>query len=124
MYIENKSNVKFDIYERSIKFAVKMAKVIRALEKDMVLNEYTKQLVRSSSSIDANLTEADGALTRKDFIHKIGIARKEAKETNYWLQLINSLGLKNYPELQDLQKESKEIMLILSSIIIKTQNRL
>ena len=115
------SNRKFDIYERSFSFALKTGKFVKRIPKDMILNEYSRQLIRSSGSIGANLGEADGALTRKDFINKVGIARREAKESHHWLKLIE--GVADFDRESDLLeinwliKESKELLLILSSII-------
>jgi four helix bundle protein len=83
---------KFDIKERSLKFAVSVARFIDGLPKKQSAIEYGKQLMRSSASIGANLEEADGALSKKDFINKIGIARKESKESRYWLQLIKQVN--------------------------------
>jgi len=119
------SNKRFDIYERAFTFATRSAKFIREFSKDMILMEYSKQLIRSSSSIGANLEEADGALTRKDFINRMGIARREARESHHWLRLIESVGnlekSKDLDEIKWLVNESKEILLILSAIINKTK---
>ena len=116
---------KFDIYDRAFKFAVRSAQFIKALEKNIIVIEYSKQLIRSSASIGANLEEADGALSRKDFVNKIGIARREARESHHWVRLIQAVA--NFTEKSHkeeagwLLNESKEIMLILSSIINKTK---
>jgi four helix bundle protein len=112
-------NERYDIYGRSFKFAVNVARVVDKLPSGIAIREYARQLIRSSSSIGANLEEADGALTRKDFIHKIGIARRESSETRYWLKLINEIAEYNNAknEIRSLENESKEILLILSSII-------
>ena len=88
--------------------------------------EYSKQLIRASGSVGSNLEEADGALTRKDFINKIGISRREARESRYWLKLLEATT--NFTdktigdEIRWLINESKEIMLILSSIIKNTKD--
>lgn len=87
--------------------------------------EYGRQLIRSSGSIGANIEEADGALTKKDFINKIGISRREAKESRHWLRLIKTVVTphdeSDRKELDWLINESTELLLILSSIIKKTQ---
>ena len=118
---------KFTIQERSLQFAVKTAKFIDKLPKKYSAIEYAKQLIRSSASVGANLEEADGALSKKDFIHKVGIARKEAKESWYWLNLIKQVELISASEVKKeldwLINESKELKLILSSIINKTKTR-
>lgn len=119
---------KFDIKERSLKFAARVARFIDGLPKKQSAIEYGKQLIRSSASVGANLEEADGALSKKDFVNKIGIARREAKETRYWLQLIKQVELATdievKRELDCLIGESEELKLILSSIINKTQRKI
>jgi four helix bundle protein len=120
-------NKKFDIYDRAFNFAVRAVKFINQLPKNLTLIEYTKQLTRSTGSIGANLEEADGALTKKDFINKIGIARREAKESRHWLKLIKATyipaGQLEVKELDWLIQESTELLLILSSIVKNAQNK-
>ena len=114
---------KIDIKDRSLEFAVRAAKFIDKLPRKQSAIEYGKQLIRSSASIGANLTEADGALSRKDFVNKVGISRREAKESEYWLQLIKKVESINLPEEKELSwliNESKELKLILSAIINNT----
>ncbi len=116
----------FDIYDRTFKFAVRTAKTIDQLPLTPTTREYSKQLIRASGSVGSNLEEADGALTRKDFINKIGISRREARESRYWLKLLeattNFTGKTIGDEIRWLINESKEIMLILSSIIKNTKD--
>lgn len=116
----------FDIYDRAFKFAVRTAKIIDQLPLTQTTREYSKQLIRASGSIGANLEEADGALTRKDFINKIGISRREARESRHWLKLleatVNCANKTIEDEIRWLINESKEIMLILSSIIRNTKD--
>jgi four helix bundle protein len=78
--------------------------------------ELGRQLLRSATSIGANVEEADAAETRKDFIHKMGIARKEAQETRYWLKLLRA-GLQDGEQLNALMTEADELARILSSIV-------
>ena len=115
---------RFDIYARVFRFGIEVAALINKLPKDLVLLEYSKQLVRSSGSVGANLEEADGALSRKDFINKVGISRREAQESHHWLRLVSSRVSEKElykQEIELLIRESKEIALILSSIINKTK---
>ena len=112
---------KFDIYDRCFNFASKTAQILQSLPKNPFITEYIKQLLRSSGSIGANLTEADGAISKKDFINKLCIARKEAKESIHWLKLINSISTGGNEALKNLIQENTEIMLILSKIIQNTQ---
>ena len=119
---------RYDIQERALKFASNIAIMAGKMPKILALIEYCKQLVRSSSSIGANIEEADGTLTKKDFINKLAIARREARESKYWLMLIKraelNLSYISYEEIDILINESHEMMLILSSIINKVQNKI
>ncbi|MFC1767127.1 four helix bundle protein [Candidatus Margulisiibacteriota bacterium] len=123
----DKSNKKYDIRDRSLEFAARSAALVGRLPRTQAAYEYGKQLIRSSASIGANLEEADGTLSRKDFINKLAIARREARESRYWLTLIGRVGLISdlcrKEELASLTKEAKELMLIISSIINKTKAR-
>ena len=85
--------------------------------------EFFKQLVRSSSSVGANYLEANNCLGKKDFSHKIGICRKEAKESNYWLKLLEiDKEDKQIVEMsQKLQKEGFELSLIFGAIFRKSK---
>ncbi|MCX6340089.1 MAG: four helix bundle protein [Candidatus Aureabacteria bacterium] len=115
---------KFDIYDRALEFAARVARLISRLDKSQALIEYGKQVIRASGSIGANMEEADGALTRKDFVNKMGIARREARESRHWLRLIKKVDLVREPEdrgeLDWQLGEAEELLLILSSIINKT----
>ncbi len=121
------NNKVYDIKERCLRFAVETARFIDKLPRKQSAIEYGKQLIRSSASIGANLEEADGALSKRDFLNKVGIARKEAKESKYWLRLIKEVELINNQDdnkgLEWLLGESEEIKLILSSIINKTKSK-
>ncbi len=118
---------KFDIYDRALKFAIEIAKIIENLPNNIVFREYSKQVIRSSGSVGANIEEADGTLTKKDFINKLGIARREARESAHWLRLIDNMFSGNNPklkeEIQKQIKEAKELLLILSSIINKVKDK-
>ena len=118
---------KYDISERTMEFAVRSASLVNKIPRCQAAIEYGKQLIRSSSSVGANIEEADGTLSKKDFVCKMAIARREARESRYWLQLINKAGLINDSslkiELNWLQQEAHELLLILSSIINKVRNK-
>jgi len=119
-------NKPYDIGERALEFAVRTASFVRCMPADMVSYEYGRQLIRSSSSIGANVNEADGTLTKKDFVCKLSISRREARESRYWLRLILKTGLVpgRSEEITVLIKEAGELTLILSSIINKTMGKL
>ena len=123
----NQNTKKYNIRDRALEFAARVAKFVRILPRNQASFEYGKQVIRSSASIGANIEEADGTLTKKDFINKMAIGRREARESRYWLQLIGSAELTNdkqmLSELVFLTKEAEEIMLILSSIINKCKSK-
>jgi len=118
---------KHDIYERVTNFAVRVIKFSEKLSRGFSGKIIAKQLVRAATSVGANLQEADGAISRNDFVNKSGIARKEAQESRYWLNLIGKSELvqnrENLSELNWLHNESDEIAKILSSIINKARKQ-
>ncbi len=113
------------IQERTLEFGVEILRFADNLPKTVGGSVLAKQVVRSGTSIGANMEEADGASTRADFINKVVIARKEARETRYWLKLIKKAGLiqsqNHLKALEVLIGESHEIVLVLSAIISKTK---
>ncbi len=117
---------KYDIGERAANFAVRCAKLIGQLPRSIAAIEYGKQLIRASASVGANIEEADGTLSKKDFVNKMAISRREARESKYWLSLIDKAGLTDDREMKNetnfLFQEAHELMLILSSIVNKVRN--
>jgi four helix bundle protein len=82
----------------------------------MAAQVVARQLVRSATSVGANVEESDGAESKPDFIHKTSIARKEARESRYWLRIIRATML-NSDEIAALEQESDELVRILSAMI-------
>lgn len=111
--------MKFDLVERSIVFAKDVRAFIRALPYEMDTAEDAKQLVRSSGSIGANYIEANESLSKKDFLMRLKISRKEAKETMFWLEVMTVPEGKK-EQCQTLKQEAKELVLILNAIIQKS----
>ncbi len=112
-----------DIHERIYQFVVRVLKVTKELPKTPQNIILIEQLTKSATSMGANDQEADGTDSRKDFIAKYAIVRKESKETNFWLLLISdtNLPLIRAKALEILQ-EGQEIVAIVSSILNKTRN--
>jgi len=110
----------YDIRERVFRFAQGVLEIAEKLPQNRVCDVLRTQLVKSGTSIGANVEEADGTVTKRDFINKIVIARKEAKETKYWLRLIAGKYIKTELLEGDI-KEVQEIINILSAIINKTK---
>jgi len=103
---------RFNLEERTLAFAKTVRDFLKNIPYSLSNTEYAKQLIRSSGSIGANYIEASQSIGRKEFRMKIGISRKEAKESNYWLQLIES----NLDIQKQLEKESLELTKIFSAI--------
>jgi len=97
-------------------FAKRTLKICRMLPKVPECEGIRRQLADAGTGIGANYEEADGALTRKDFINKVGISRKEAKETKYWLKVIAGDFIDQEELMSDI-RESEEIINILSAIL-------
>jgi four helix bundle protein len=109
----------FDLEDRTFIFARSVRDFLKLVPKNPINNEYVKQLVRSSGSVGANYIEANDSLGKKDFVMRLKISRKEAKESKYWLELVES----NHNDVHAvLIKEARELILIFSSIIRKLEN--
>lgn len=110
-----------DIRERSFDFAlntVKSCKRIKEKYKEFIL---TDQLVRSSTSVGANMREARNAESKADFIHKLSICQKECDETIYWLELLLALLEEEKESLLPLHDEAIQLLRIIKTINIRTK---
>ena len=118
----NKQKHRYDLEERTLTFTQRIIKYVRSLPKTQSNFEIIKQLIRSAGSVGANYIEANEALGRKDFLMKIKISKREAKESRYWLILSEpDTGEKDsYQEKEALIKESVELMKIFGSILEKS----
>ena len=111
----------YDLEERTFKFALSCRSFIKKLPKSISSMEDCKQLIRSSGSIAANYIEANESLSKKDFIMRIKISRKEAKESRLWLKLVDTTESdKLDEERKALLQEVTELMHIFGSIVTKT----
>ncbi len=109
----------FDLEERTLLFAKAVRSFVATLPRSIANIEDGKQLVRSSGSVGANYIEANEALSKKDFIMRIKIARKEAKESCYWLKLVDvPESLREKCDM--LGREAAELTKILSAILLKS----
>ncbi len=105
------------IKERSYEFALKIIKLVRLIPKDTAGYVMGRQLIRSGTSIRANVEEAQGASSKKDFVNKINIAKKEARETKYWLNLIVDSEMMSTKQIKELIRECSELIKILTAIV-------
>ena len=110
------------IAEKSFNFSVRIVKCFKELSKrDSSLLSLYNQLLRSGTSIGANVAEAQHSPSKKDFIHKLNISLKEAQETSYWLRLLNKIEVLNQSEYLSIQEDCIEIIKLLTSIIKKAK---
>jgi len=119
----NSENKKFDLGERTQRFGEDIIVFVKEIKSSIINNPLINQLVRSGTSIGANYMEADGAESMKDFMHKIGICKKEAKETLHWLRMIAKANETKREECRKLWKEAHELVLIFSAITKKKPNK-
>jgi four helix bundle protein len=113
---------KYDLEDRTLKFATEVRSFLKKLPKSTSNFEDIKQLTRASGSVGANYIEANEALSKKDFILRIKISRKECKETRYWLNLIDINESEELVlEKNKLIQESTELMNIFGAILKKSE---
>jgi four helix bundle protein len=106
----------YDLAERTALFGERVIEFCRSVKEDSVTKPLITQLVRSGTSVGANYCEADEAVSRKEFMHKIGTCKKESKESRHWVRMI----VKACPEQRNaavkLWKEANELLLIFAAI--------
>jgi four helix bundle protein len=119
---ETQNPKQYDLEDRTFLFAKRTRPFIKTLSKTAANIEDGKQLIRSSGSIGANYIEANEALSKKDFLMRIKLCRKEAKESRYWLRLIDTNAEpEREAERKSLEKEATELMNIFGSILRKSE---
>ena len=109
----------YDLVERTAKFGESIIRFAKTVPRNPITSPLISQIVRSATSVGANFAEADDALSQREFRHKIGISRKEARETKHWLRMIVAAE----PSLAEAARiqwvEAKELHLILAAIFRK-----
>lgn len=111
-----------ELEERTTEFARRVIRLCKALPNGTINRRLIDQIVRSSGSVGANYREANECLGKKDFIHRLRISRKECKETEHWLFLIEEANPDFKDRMKELFVECGEIRNILSAIIQKAQD--
>jgi four helix bundle protein len=109
----------FDLHERTVCFGERIISFAKSLPQDRVLAPLIPQLVRAGTSVGANYCEADDAVSKKEFFHKNGTCKKEARETKYWLQMIVAVEPVCKDNARKLWQEAKELHLIFAAIFRK-----
>jgi four helix bundle protein len=114
--------MKTELEGRTKNFAVRVVNFVRSFPRSVDGVELGRQLLNSGTSIGANYREANRAESKKDFVHKLGLAEKEAAETEYWLEICESCRLGKPDEIRQLLAEAHELLIILISISRKVKN--
>ena len=121
MYNSRSKQKVFDIRERSFQFGVSIVHFVRNFPRGIAEIAISNQLIRSGTSVGANIEESQNSPTKKDFIHGLTIALKEARETEYWLRIVSETKLNDNSETVALLTEANELVRILTTIIKKTK---
>lgn len=112
-----------DIHERTFRFAARILKLVDALPRSAAGRAIAGQLSRSGTSVGANVEEAQGSHSRAEFVRRIGIARSEARESLYWVRLIEAIEMLPKTRLALLKREAEEICRILTAIVKTTRSK-
>lgn len=113
---------KYDLAERTALFGEQIIEFAKSLPDTFMTRPLVSQIIRSGTSIGANYMEADSAESKKDFRHKIGICKKESKETMHWLRMIAKADSAYEDKCRKLWREAHELTLIFSAILLKKEN--
>ena len=114
----NEKNV---TYDKAYKFAIRIVNAYKYLQKEKKEFVLSKQLLRSGTSIGANIAEANGGISSADFSAKISIAYKESLETKYWLSLLKDTGYIDEKSFSNIYQDADEVAKILFTILKKTR---
>jgi len=115
--------MKSDLPDRTFVFAERIVRLCLFLEKEgMVSSTLMKQLLRSGTSIGANVEEGQASESKKDFVHKYSVALKEARETHYWLRLLTAAEVVPAARLESITGEANELVAILTTICRKNRD--
>lgn len=122
--MENRSQIKDELSKRMIQFTLRIIRLAEKYQANRALSPVFNQLIRSGSSIGANVTEAQGSASRKDFKNYFHIALKSAKETNYWLLVLLEYGGDIALDAKQLQNENTQFIKILTSSILTIKSKI
>jgi len=117
------SSNKYDLEERTAKFGESVIRFCGRLPKSFIIEPLVVQLVRAATSVGANYCEADDAESGRDFKHKIGICKKEARESKHFIRMIVTAAPEFREEAKILWNEARELNLILNSIYKKVSDK-
>ncbi|MEK7479465.1 MAG: four helix bundle protein, partial [Patescibacteria group bacterium] len=114
------TNTKYDLEERTAKFGENTILLCKKVQKNVITVPLVNQLIKCATSIGANYCEADDAESRKDFKHKIGICKKESRESKHFLRMLAVATPEYKEEVRHLWKEARELNLIFNKIFLST----
>ena len=112
---------KYDLEERTLEYSKRIIHLVKAVSKNTINFNLTDQVIRSGTSMGANYREANETETKKDFLFRIRICRKEGKETIYWLNLIIEANPELNERIQPLLQETTELVKIFAAILEKSK---
>ena len=121
--IQMSKNKIFDLEERTAIFGEDIIRLAKFVKPDHINRPILTQLVKCGTSVGANYCEADGAESRKDFQHKMGISKKECKESKHFLRMLSVSNPECKARCRELWKEAQELTLIFSKIINNSKKR-
>ena len=113
----------FDLEERTSRFGENVILLVKKISRTPTNQILMDQIVRSATSVGSNYMEATAAESRKDFLHKISLCKKEAKESRHWVRMLVVENPDMSPELLILQREAHELTLIFSAIVGKIRQK-
>lgn len=120
--IQLEKRKEYDLEERTAKFAMGVIRFCKNVKYNPITSPIINQLVRSSTSIGANYMEANGASSKKDFVNKIFICKKEAQETKHWLRMLKEC-IGDNEDLDKFWKEAQELTLIFQKIVSTSRGK-
>ena len=118
-----KTERKYDLEERTALFGESVIKPCREIKQDNIVSPIINQLIRAAASVGANYMEANGASSKRDFVNKIFICKKESQETKHWLRMLSSY-LENsiLQDLKPISQECQELIFIFQKIASSSRN--
>lgn len=119
----NQTNNKYDLEERTAKFGKAVIELCKKVKSNIIVNPIISQLIRSATSIGANYMEANGASSKKDFVNKIFICKKECQESKHWLRMLSVAVSECADESRLLWSEAQELTLIFQKIASTSRAR-
>lgn len=121
--MSNDKNKKFDLEDRTAIFGEEIIDFCKQVKETNINRIIISQLIKAVTSIGANYCEADCAETRKDFEHKLGICKKESRETKHWLRMLARTEPEYKEKIRNFWKEANELNLIFLTIVKKSRNK-